>query len=448
MNQRKPEGRLIGPLTIESLANGGKGIARENGRVVFVADAFPGDVVTCRLKKEKKNYAEAEVAELLQPSPQRRTPPCPVAEECGGCQWQQLPYAEQCKWKQQLFSDTLTRQTGIDPALILPLVPSSAEFGYRSRVQVKCSHSSKGFVTGFYRSQSRFVVAVDQCPLMPSQLNRLLSQLREPLAESTYASQIPQIDLSIGSDERLLAVVHYLGKETSQLISLLRPLAEQFDFALGLQSVRKDSLRMICGTGDLSISVDRPEIHLHYAAGGFAQVNLQQNQQLVNAVVAAAALEGHEQVLDLYCGMGNFSLPLARRAASVTGVENHAPSIRMARRNAAANNIKNIDFQVMESGQSLRRLGKTFDLLVLDPPRAGAYSVVKQLPQNPVARIIYVSCDPQTLARDLKFLISIGYKYISSQAFDMFPQTYHVESLTVLEYCPNGLQFADVSNIV
>lgn len=434
MNAHGSAEKLIGPLTIDALANGGKGVARDQGRVVFVSGAFPGDIVRCRLTKEKKNYAEVEVAELLQPSPLRRTPPCPVADECGGCQWQQLPYAEQLRWKQQLFVDTLVRQAGVDAGRILPIQPSAEEFGYRSRVQVKCFFARDRFVTGFFRPQSRFVVGVEECLLMPPKLNRLLSQLRAALAETPFVDKIPQIDLSIGSDSATRAVIHYLGSRKEELVAQLLPISAAADCNLAIQAGRKESLQLVHGDGDLRISVDDPDIQLKYAAGGFAQINLAQNRKLVQSVLDAAQLTGTEQVLDLYCGMGNFSLSLARRAAFVVGVEEFSPSIEMARRNARDNGIENLSFHAMPAERALVSFEQDFDLLLLDPPRSGAYSIAKQLKQHPVKKIIYVSCDPQTLARDLKMLLHHGYRLISSQAFDMFPQTYHVESLSVLEY--------------
>ena len=426
---------LTRPLQIEALANGGAGIARDAGRVIFIAGAFPGDLVRCRLTKTKKNYAEGEVAELLQPSPRRRIPPCPVADECGGCQWQQLPYLEQLEWKQQLFSDTLVRQAGVDPALIRPIVPSAEEFAYRSRVQIKCHSTPDGFVSGFFRRKSRYVVNVKACPLMPDALNSLLSDLRDFFSESPFAHEVPQIDLSLGCDGKRCVIIHYLGKRQRQLANRLTLLAEQVGFDFGIQSGRKNCLQMFVGSGELRISVDTPALALTYVAGGFAQINQQQNQNLVEAALVAARLSGHERVLDLYCGMGNFALPLARRAATVTGVEDYAASIAMAKRNAQLNRIENAEFFAMPAETSIGRFPDFFDLVLLDPPRAGAYAVARQLIEQPSKRIIYVSCDPQTLARDINLLLHNGYRFVSGQAFDMFPQTYHIESLSVLEYC-------------
>ncbi len=430
------KGKIIGPLKIEALVNGGAGLAREQGRVIFVPDTVPGDVVFCRLAREKKRYAEAVLTEVLQPSAQRCAPPCPVAAECGGCQWQQLPYSEQLRWKQQLFQDTLIRKCRVSAERLLPIVPSPRQWGYRSRVQIKCFNSGQGFVCGFFRPKSRNVVAIERCPVIAPELNELLMELRQLIAASTLSQHVPQLDLAIGDDGHRRAVVHYLGTATEQLVALLSPLAEKLDVALLVQSSKKASL-LVAGDPELEISVDQPPINLNYAAGGFAQINLPQNRQLVEAVLAAARLTGQERVLDLYCGMGNFSLPLARRSSRVCGVEDYAPSIELARRNAARNQLENVEFHVCSAEAALARFGGSsgFDLLVLDPPRAGAYALAKQLAAEPVKRLIYVSCDPQTLARDLQLLVNAGYRLISSQPFDMFPHTFHVESLTLLEYC-------------
>lgn len=428
--------KIIGPLRIESLANGGAGIARDAGRVIFVPRTVPGDLVLGRLTREKQRYAEAELIEIQQPSAQRCAPSCPVAAECGGCQWQQLPYAEQLRWKERLFSETLQRQCRIDPACLLPIVPSPQQWGYRSRVQIKCYKTPQGFVCGFFRPKSRYVVAVDRCPVIAPELNALLAELRAAVAPSPFAAEVPQFDLAIGDDGRRRAVVHYLGRDVEALIALLTPLATRLDVALLIQRGRKGSLTSVAGDEELTITVAQPEITLNYGAGGFAQIHLPQNRQLVAAVLAAAKLTGTERVLDLYCGMGNFSLPLARGAAQVFGVEDYAPSIEMADKNADRNGIENVEFHACSAENGLQRFGSSapFDLLVLDPPRSGAYEVAKQLTGDPVKRIVYVSCDPQTLARDLQPLLHAGYRLESGQAFDMFPHTFHVESLTVLEF--------------
>lgn len=422
-------------LTIDTLAYGGSGVGRHDGKAVFVPLTAPGDRVCCRLVREKKNFAEAELEEILQPAPQRRPAPCPVFGTCGGCQWQHLPYAEQGQWKERLLGEALRRQAGVAAPVILPLVPAPDEWGYRSRVQFKCRQTAGGFVMGFYRRGSHYVVDVHDCPITDRRLNAVLRLFRTWLPASPAPSEIPQVDLETGSDGQVRAVVHYLGSAPQALADYLRPLAEAARLALFLQSGRKSSLLAVTGPAELVIEVDEPPLHLAYGAGGFAQVNLAQNRALVAAVVTAAALTGQERVLDLYCGMGNFSLPLARRAAAVIGVEDYAPAIEQARHNASRNAVTGALFHAAPAEGAAARFGASgpFDLVVLDPPRTGAYPAIKDLLQVGAPRILYISCDPATLARDLQPLLHGGYELCWSQPFDLFPQTFHLESLSLLQ---------------
>ena len=423
---------ILPPLTVETLVNGGAGLARHEGRVIFIPHTAVGDIVRCRVTKEKKHFSEAELVELLQPAQLRRRPICPVAGVCGGCQWQHLPYAEQLCWKENLFRETLIRQCGIDPVKMLPIVPASNEWNYRSRVQIKCHNTNAGFETGFYRSKSHSVVSIRQCPIIASELNTLLTQLRNIINHTAYADKISQIDLAVDDNGKCLAILHYFGHDLSALADLLSSKILATD--LLIQSRSKSKLIIIQGDGVLQIAVDQPPLNLQYTAGGFAQINLNQNRALVAAVLNLAELTGCEQVLDLYCGMGNFSLPLARQAMRVIGVEESVVSIKMARKNAQQNQIDNIKFYCAPAEGSLSRIVQQapIDILFLDPPRSGAYAIMKELLKISVDKILYVSCDPQTLARDLKPLINNGYCLISSQPFDMFPQTHHCESVTFL----------------
>jgi 23S rRNA (uracil1939-C5)-methyltransferase len=417
---------------VETLVNGGAGLARHEGRVIFIPHTVVGDIVRCRVTKEKKHFSEAELIELLQPAQLRRRPICPVAGVCGGCQWQHLPYAEQLRWKENLFRETLIRQCGIDPVKILPIVPAPNEWNYRSRVQIKCHNTKTGFETGFYRSKSHSVISIQQCPIIASELNILLTQLRNIINHTSYADKISQIDLAVDDNGKCLAIIHYFDHDLSALADLLS--SKKLAADLLIQSRSKSKLMIIQGDGVLRITVDQPPLNLHYTGGGFAQINLDQNRALVAAVLNLAELTGCEQVLDLYCGMGNFSLPLARQAMRVVGIEESVASIKMARKNAQQNHIDNIKFYCEPAEGSLSRIVQQtpIDILLLDPPRNGAYATMKELLRTPVDRILYVSCDPQTLARDLNPLINSGYCLISSQPFDMFPQTHHCESVTFL----------------
>jgi len=425
-------------LTIETLVNGGAGLARHEGRVIFVPHTAVGDRVRCRIVSAKKQYAEAQLLEVLEPASKRRRPPCVVAGDCGGCQWQHLSYAEQLHWKGTLFRETLVRRCGVDPAQVHPIVASAAEWNYRSRVQLKCHVSQQGFICGFYRAKSRYVMAVDECPLIAPELNILTSKLRCLFSNTSYARQIPQIDLAIDDHKKTAVTVHYLGVEGKTLAERL--LQADLNSDLVIQFGAKSRRTLIHGDGILRIQVGDPLLELAYSVGGFAQINLDQNRELVAEVLELAELQGTENVVDLYCGMGNFSLPLARRAARLVGIEDSPISIEFARKNAAVSGIANADFHCgpAETLFSARTLCDAVDLLVLDPPRSGAYEVMKSLVEHPVSKVIYVSCDPQTLARDLQPLLHNGYELISSRPFDMFPQTFHCESVTFLKYCDDS----------
>ncbi|MCW8893315.1 MAG: class I SAM-dependent RNA methyltransferase [Deltaproteobacteria bacterium] len=433
-DKARPEtATLLPPIKVETLVNGGAGLARHEGRVIFIPHTAAGDNVRCRITKSKKHYAEAELVEIIEPADQRRIANCPVAGICGGCQWQHLPYSEQLIWKNKLFRETLTRQCGVDPDRVLPIVPAPNEWNYRSRVQVKCHNSSAGFITGFYQSKSHSVVAIDSCPIIAAGLNGLLAELRQIFNQTPFANQIHQFDLAIDDEQKRSVTIHYPGENTDLLAEHLR--AARLDADLLIKMGAANSLTTVQGSGVLQIQVDDPQLRLNYAAGSFAQVNLEHNRSLVATVLALANLSGKEDLVDLYCGMGNFSLPLARMCGRITGIEESPASITFARQNAIHNQIKNSSFLCAPAEKGLREILKhqAIELILLDPPRQGATGVIKEITQNPVSKLIYVSCDPQTLARDLKQLIAHGYELISSQPFDMFPQTHHCESVTLLQ---------------
>ncbi|HKJ04422.1 MAG TPA: TRAM domain-containing protein [Geopsychrobacteraceae bacterium] len=426
--------RLTGPLKIEALAYGGKGIARFDGKVIFVTGAVPGDLAICRLTKEKKRYAEAELVECVAASRLRRNPPCPVFDRCGGCQWQGLEYAEQCRWKETIFRDLLQRQAGINAESILSIVQAPDEWNYRSRIQFKCAQQQGRFLAGFYRTGSHSVVDIDSCPVAAPELNAIFDSLKSGLADSPFSALVSQIDMAVGDDSQVRVVIH-TSQESQAFADFCRPFAEESGFGLFLQSDRSRGPQHLCGPIDLRINVDLPPFSLSYGPGGFSQINRAQNRNLVAAVVDSLQLNGSESVLDLYCGMGNFSLPLARRSRSVTAVEEYAPSIVKGRENAVNSDIENISFECSPAEGYLSSVTENihFDVVLLDPPRSGARRVVDELLSHRPGKIAYVSCDPATLARDLDSLIRGGYRVVASRPYDMFPQTYHIESFSLLE---------------
>ena len=420
------------PLTVETLVNGGNGLIRYNGQVIFIPKVAVGDEVRFQITRSKKTYAEARLVELINPSRDRRQPICPVADECGGCQWQHLSYQVQTWWKDHLFKETLSRKCGISGPELLPIIPADNEFGYRSRVQIKCHMTDHGFLSGFYRPKSRHVVNVESCPLITPEMNLLWRKIRSILSDTKYASQISQLDLAIDSYGKCATTVHYAGKDSKGLSDVLMHLSGETD--LLLQTEKSTSRSILSGNGILNISVDQSKLDLSYEAGSFAQINLAQNKRMVSEVINLIPWRGDETVLDLYCGMGNFALPLARKVSKVIGIEESASSIRMAQHNAEKESASNVSFICGDAEKSIDQILEkmTPDVLVLDPPRAGAYTIVKKIANSKINHIIYVSCDTQTLARDIEHLVSNGYCLVSSRPIDMFPQTYHCESVSYL----------------
>lgn len=430
-------------IAIERLCYGGAGFGRVEGKACFVPFTAPGDRARIRVVKEKRSFLEGELLELVEPSALRVASVCPVFGTCGGCDWQYLPYQEQLKQKGTIFADTLSRIGKVPRESVLPVAGSPDCYGYRSRVQVKVSQQKGAVKLGFFRTASHEVVDFGAgCPLANDLLNRMASEFRALLPRLPQLDCISQLDLSTGDEGEGIAIVHCKGSRPDQLVERLSASREQLPSVAGafVRGGAKGELTKSFGIESLSYSIPAGlfpgsrELRLRFGRGGFSQVNYRQNLALIGTVWEWAGLTGKERVLDLYCGNGNISIPLAPYAAEVFGVEGFAPSIVDAAANAEANGVGNASFQVSDAAQAVRRLIKRqekFDLVVLDPPRAGAEAAA-ELAQLAPEKIIYVSCDPATLARDLAVLGSNGYQVTRSRPLDMFPQTYHLESVTEL----------------
>ncbi len=431
---------IIDDLHIESLVYGGNGLGYHDGKVIFVPQTAPGDRVSCRVIKSKKRFAEARLEKVLQPSEKRCPPACPVFGQCGGCQWQHLPYEVQSAWKDKIFSDLLHRQTGVARERIRPLVAASEPWNYRSRAQLKLQVTGQQLVMGFYRRGSHVVVDHQQCPILHPSLNQAARVFREALNGFRHSRRMIQLDLGMGDDGQVRAVLHYLGTDGAAIADFLRPRVSAAGIALYLQGGRTGQLQPVCGEEDLCIHVGQPPLTLAYGPGGFAQVNLEQNRAMTEAVVNAVQQSGAKRVLDLYCGMGNLSLAIARFVDQVTGVEDFAPAITKAQANAQRNGIDNAVFHHHSAEGAASQLSRDsgFDLIMLDPPRSGASGVVKELQVLRPRHILYVSCEPPTLTRDLKPLLEDGYSLEWSQPFDFFPQTHHIESVSLLRRNEDG----------
>ncbi len=447
MNELKETASKNITVEITTLTNGGDGLGRVGGKAVFVNGAIPGDVVSCRLMVDKKRYAKGALLQVLTPSPTRIEPVCQYFNSCGGCDWQQMSYQQQCYWKELLLRQNCQHQLDIDDAVLRPLLTSATQLGYRSRVQFKCSNNGGRFKLGFYRRSSHSVVDIVSCPVVVSAINQLIPQLRELFAGSEYADQVQQIDVATGDGvvgdaivDRARVVIHCYDNSVDKLSNWLLKRCSGIAATIFIQG-KRTSAQLLQGSADLTITVDATDqktpLHLSYSVGGFAQINLAQNRVLVDLVVALAHVNSSDTLLDLYCGMGNFSLPLARLAHRIIGVEGSDTSIVSAKQNAKLNGIDNTEFHCHSVEKFMATFGENIDVVVLDPPRAGAKEVVAAIVAKNPRRIVYVSCDQQTLLRDLQTFTAESYQIKVIQPVDMFPQTAHTEVVAVLDKMNN-----------
>jgi 23S rRNA (uracil1939-C5)-methyltransferase len=431
-------------LEIERMCYGGAGFGRLEGKACFIQFAAPGDRVRIRILKEKRSFLEGELLEIPVPSALRVAAACPLFGRCGGCNWQHLPYAEQLKQKGEIFGDSLRRLGRVESACLEPVAPSAKEYGYRSRIQLKLSRKGGTTALGFFRGATHEVVdAPLGCAIADPLLNTITAQFRALLPLLPELAAVSQIDLAMSDDGESVAVLHLDGNDPAPLHQALLGARDQLPSVSGLylRAGAKSRIEKVFGVESLSYHLpadlvpgSRP-MALRFGRGGFSQVNYPQNLRLIRTVLELAALTGKERVLDLYCGNGNISVPVAPFAAQLLGIEGYAPSIDDALANAKANGVLNATFQVSDAALAVARLaarGERFDLIILDPPRSGAESVGEIARLAPKS-IIYVSCDPPTLSRDLALLGEKGYRVVVSQPVDMFPQTYHLESVTLLK---------------
>ncbi len=434
-----------GIVSIDRMAYGGAGVGRYEGKACFVPLTAPGDRAEIRIVREKPSYLEGRLCGLVDCSSQRVDAPCPVFGDCGGCNWQHLAYQAQLDAKHAIVSDMLWRFGRIDPACIDRVVSSPEEYGYRARVQFKVRSLPDGVHIGFYRTGSHFVVASPGCCRIASPvINRILSELPQLVASLHDADRVPQIDISVGESSGAILIIHYLGADLQGLFDRLLTLRSTgLVTGLFVQRGRKETLTKVFGDDRLSYRVPTgsaasEEMELTFGRGGFSQVNYHQNKRLVQTVCEWSDLSGTERVLDLFCGNGNFTLPLSRHASYLLGIEGYAPSLHDARYNAGMTRAGNVEFRCGDAATLVNELaasGEAFDLIVMDPPRTGAKELLQGMVKLAPQRIIYVSCDPATLARDAGTLARHGFRAVSCRIHDMFPQTYHVETVTLLERC-------------
>ena len=421
---------------VTSLSHDCRGVARLDGKAVFIDGALPGETVRFRYLRRQKRYDTGEVVEILEPSPDRVTPPCPHYGTCGGCGLQHMRPEVQLQSKQQILSEQLERLGKVKPESWLSPITGPA-FGYRRRARLGVRRvPSSGVVVGFRQKNKSFLADLETCLVLEPEVSALLPALHELIDGLSCPDRIPQIEVAGGMNASAL-VIRHLVPLTYEDRERLAAFGEHHDVRIYLQPGRPDSVVPLWPAAPEPMYYRIPdfEVDIRFEPADFIQINDAVNNAMVERVVELLELSSNDAVLDLFCGLGNFTLPLARRAGRVMGVEGEKALIERARANAQLNKMMNVEFVHADlyrksSGTAWNHFPA--NKLLLDPPRSGAIKAIKSLAEPLPSRIVYVSCYPGTLARDSEYLVQfLGYRLAAAGVMDMFPQTNHVESMAL-----------------
>lgn len=429
---------------IESVTHDGKGIVTIAGKKVFVAGALEGETVRLQRRKRKRNYDEAELLEVLEPSGNRIEPRCAAFGTCGGCSLQHISADDQRAIKQRALQDSLQRIGKVEPAQWLdPLFDDRGEGGWkyrrRARLAVKNVPGKGRVLVGFRERHTPYVCDMHRCEVLASPVDGLIDPLSDLIGRLSIKSRLPQIEVAVADNVTEL-VFRVLDPPTDDDIAALVEFAHERSLQIALQPGGPDSVQpLTTGTATKPLRYFLPEfdVAIEFDATDFVQVNGSVNRSMVSNAVELLDVGADHRVLDLYCGIGNFSLPLARQSAYVLGIEGEMHQVLRSKANASLNDIDNCEFRQADLAAIEGNEGwikEEWDRVLLDPARTGAVAVVANMTTIGASRIVYVSCHPGTLARDAGSLVrDHGYSLQAAGIIDMFPHTGHVESLAVFE---------------
>ena len=437
-------------LKISKIINGGYGLTHlPNGQVILVRHVLPDETVTVTTEKTKKNFIFGEAKQIISCSPERRPPPCRYYGQCGGCNMQHCNYSSQLAIKKHIIEDLLIRSSNETLRDVVELladpIPAPEEFHYRQRIRLQINERG---VPGFHQFQSHTVVPVETCLLAREEENSALSALKAHPDGRKLTENSLEVELQENPATGKTVVICKLSRKprAADILSAQRFCRETAGvervFLTGDTFSLMGPYGLEQGEADISLRVEYPkrtilnqDVNLSWEAGGFCQVNLQQNINLIATVLSLSEVKPTDRVLDLYCGMGNFAIPLAMLAKEVIGIEGQGSAIRSAAQNAASAGLENTFFRkspIHDACSSLTANDEQFNCVVIDPPRQGAPGLASSLAALTCDRLVYISCDPATLCRDLADLCGLGFSIKKIQPIDMFPQTHHIETVVLL----------------
>ncbi len=431
--RREPE-----TAAIESVTHDARGIAAIDGKKVFVAGALAGETVRFQRRKFRRNYDEAELLEVVEAAPERIEPRCAVFGRCGGCVMQHISDEQQRDIKFQSLRDNLQRIGNVEPERWLePLLGPVWNYRRRARLAVKDVFAKDRVLVGFRERHAPFITDMHRCEVVAKPVDDLIASLSEMIGQLSIRARLPQVEVAV-ADNAVALVFRVLDLPSAEDRSVLAAYAEDNGVRVYLQAGGLDSVALLSPAGSvepLYYALPEFDLRIEFDPIGFVQVNKEINEQMVGRAVELLDPGAGDSVLDLFCGIGNFALPLARRSGSVLGIEGESLLVEAANANARLNGIENASFRKADLSAiegSEGWLKRPWDRVLLDPARSGAAEIVNVMDRLAPKRIVYVSCHPGTLARDADTLVhGKGYHCEAAGIIDMFPHTAHVESIAV-----------------
>ncbi|OIR00087.1 23S rRNA (uracil(1939)-C(5))-methyltransferase RlmD [mine drainage metagenome] len=436
---------------IESLDQEGRGVTHVEGKTIFIDGALPQEKVTFRSHHIKSSYEVANVVEVLKQSNQRVTPKCPHFGLCGGCKLQHLDFAAQVAAKQRLLENDLWHIGKVKPENILPpLYGPTWGYRHKARLSVKYVEKKQRVLVGFNEKATRYVADMNSCEVLVPEVSALIEPLQQMILALSIKDKLPQIELAVGEAVNdhpvIVLILRIMDALSEQDEALLKSFADKHTVQIWTQTKGPDTIKPFYPSAEqnleqsaqLQYSLPEYELTYPFKPNEFTQVNPQINQVMIRRAMQLLAPQAHEKIADFFCGIGNFTLPIARSGAQVLGLEGLANLVERAKESAELNQINNTEFGVADlfkmTPESLTGLGR-FDKWLVDPPRDGAFELIKSLDTtNSPQRIVYVSCNPATLARDAGVLVNEKcYALKAAGVINMFPHTAHVESIALFE---------------
>lgn len=428
-------------VTIESVSHDGRGVCHIDDMTVFIDGALEGEELSFVYTNKRKNIAEGKVHEVNKPSPHRVVPKCPHFAICGGCSLQHLAEEQQIILKQGVLLENLKRIGKTKPGAVLePL--TGEHWGYRRKARLGARFVIKKdkMLVGFREKHSNFLAELNSCLVLHPDVGLHLQDLSDLLRSLSIYQKIPQIEVAFGDDQGAF-IVRHLEPFNDEDLEKLTDYARKMNLHMYLQPKGPDSITRLYPADEqfkpLSYSLPDHNVIHEFKPTDFTQVNLDINRKMINLALELLEPKVEDKVLDLFCGLGNFSLPIARKVTHVTGVEGSSELVLRSKENADKNDITNVDFyaaDLFEDFSGMKWAQQKYDRILLDPARSGAKEIVEYLPKFGAHTVVYVSCNPSTLARDTEIMVhQNGYKLITAGVMDMFPHTAHVESIALFK---------------